>query len=106
MALQAPIPIDVEQTRDWVDPVFGILLHTPDEDRWHAALMADIGGFGVGSDFAWHLFPSAGFDVTNSLSLGLGWRIMDTDYETGADDNRFATDVRLQGPTLGLLYRF
>jgi hypothetical protein len=47
----------VEQTKYWVDPLVGLKLHHKAGDRWRFTLQGDIGGFGVGSDFAWHLFP-------------------------------------------------
>ena len=103
---KAPINVEVEHTKDWVDPVVGVVLKTPGEHRWHATLIADVGGFGVGSDLTWQIFPSAGVDMTKHVSLEFGWRILDTKYETGVDRNRFEYDMRLQGPVAGLAFKF
>jgi hypothetical protein len=99
-------PVEFERTRDWVDPVVGIVLRTFAAGRWHGALIADVGGFGLGSDFAWQLFPSVGVALTDRASLDLGWRTMATDYETGQGSDRFATDVTLSGPVFGFVYQF
>jgi hypothetical protein len=104
--LHAPPFLDVEGSRDFVDPVVGVVLRTPWESRWHGTLIADIGGFGVGSDLSWQAFPSVGFDVTKRASLELGWRVLDTDYEDGSGTHRFVYDMRLSGPAVGFTYRF
>jgi hypothetical protein len=103
---EAPINMEVSNTRDWVDPVVGIVLRTPGEHRWHAMLIADVGGFGVGSDFAWQAFPSVGFDLAKWVSIEVGYRFLSTDYETGDDQDRFAYDMLYQGPAVGVAFRF
>jgi hypothetical protein len=101
-----PLSAEAEQTKDWVDPIIGVVLHTPGESRWHATLMADIGGFGVSSDFVWQLSPFVGYDVADWASLEVGWRFIDTDYATGDGFDRFAYDVLMQGPAGGVAFRF
>ena len=103
---EAPINMEVGNTRDWVDPVVGIVLRTPGEGRWHAMLIADIGGFGVGSDLAWQAFSSVGFDMAKWASIEVGYRFLSTDYETGDGQDRFAYDMLYQGPALGVAFRF
>ncbi len=39
--------------QDWVDPVIGGIYSWPLADDWTLNLRGDIGGFGIGSDFAW-----------------------------------------------------
>jgi len=104
--LGAPFNLEVEKSRDWVDPTVGVVLHAPLTGRVHASLMADVGGFGVGSDFAWQVFPTAGVDITRHASVELGWRILDENYATGDGADRFEYDMRLQGPAAGLAFRF
>jgi hypothetical protein len=38
---------------DWIDPVIGAHYTIDFADKWSVALRGDIGGFGVGSEFAW-----------------------------------------------------
>ena len=100
------VGLQLENTRDWVDPVVGVVLRTPAERRWHATLIADVGGFGVGSDFTWQVFPSGGVKLTNWASLEFGWRFLATDYATGEGADRFEYDMLYQGPVVGVAFRF
>ncbi len=106
ISLEGPIAFELERTRDWVDPVVGIVLHTPGDRRWHATLIADVGGFGVGSDLTWQVFPSAGYRFSERASIEVGWRFLDTDYEDGSGADLFAYDMQLQGPAVGLTFTF
>lgn len=103
-----PMNLDVGRTRDWVDPIVGVVLRTPGRGRWQAALIADVGGFGVGSDSTWQVFPTVGFDLTKSksVSMELGWRLLDVDYDNDDESDPFEYDVRYQGPVAGLAIRF
>jgi len=103
---KGPLGVELEQSKNWVDPIVGLVLRTPGERRWHVMLMADIGGFGVGSDFAWQVFPTVGVRVTQKASLEFGWRFLDANYETGEDTERFEYDVLTHGPAMGFAIRF
>jgi hypothetical protein len=103
---KAPISQRVEKTRDWVDPVVGIVLRTPGRHRVHATLIADVGGFGVGSDLTWQAFPSVGVNLGKHASLEGGWRFLSTDYKTGEGAERFEWDVLYQGPVVGFAFTF
>jgi hypothetical protein len=106
ISFKGPLGLEVEQSKNWVDPVVGLILRTAGERRWHVTLIGDIGGFGAGSDFTWQLFPALGVSVTERLSLELGWRFLDTNYKTGEDNERFEYDVLTHGPALGFALRF
>lgn len=43
----------MDGSKDWVDPIIGLRWLWGFSDRWSLKLRGDIGGFGVGSDFAW-----------------------------------------------------
>lgn len=103
---KGPLGLEVEQSKNWVDPVVGLILRTTGERRWHVTLIGDIGGFGVGSDLTWQLFPALGVGMTERLSLEIGWRFLDTNYKTGEDNERFEYDVLTHGPALGFAFRF
>jgi hypothetical protein len=55
--LGPPLSMNLDKSRDWVDPVVGVVLRSPELGRFHGAVVADIGGFGVSSDFTWQVFP-------------------------------------------------
>ncbi len=103
---KGPLQLTVEQTKQWVDPIVGLNLRSPKERWWHAGLYSEIGGFGVGSDFAWQIFPTVGVQVSRRLSLDFGYRWLDADYESGEGDERFVWDVLMQGPVLGFVFQF
>lgn len=98
--------VDVSQDKTWVDPVVGLILRTPTERRVQLRVYTEIGGFGVGSDFEWQVFPTVGFRFTDRFSLEVGYRWLDMDYKTGDGNERFAYDVLTQGPVGGLAFRF
>jgi hypothetical protein len=98
--------VDVSQDKTWVDPLVGLTLRSPREHRVRLQLYTEIGGFGAGSDFAWQIFPTFGFKVTDRFSLEVGYRWLDMDYSTGDGNERFVYDVLTQGPIGGLAFRF
>ncbi len=98
--------VSVSQDKTWVDPLVGLTLRSPGEHRVHLQVYTEIGGFGVGSDFTWQIFPTLGFKFTDHFSLEAGYRWLDLDYETGDGNERFAYDVLTQGPVGGLAFRF
>jgi hypothetical protein len=104
--LKAPVPMRLERSRNWVDPVVGVVLRTPGERRFHGTLIADVGGFGIGSDFTWQLFPTVGVRLAKWASLEAGWRFLGVDYKTGEGADRFEYDVLYQGPVVGFAFRF
>jgi hypothetical protein len=94
-------------SKTWFDPLVALQLHTPAAGkRWHAQVYTEIGGFGVGSDFTWQVFPTFGVNLTEMVSLEFGYRWLDIDYTTGEDDTLFKYDVLAQGPIFGVGFRF
>jgi hypothetical protein len=103
-------PIDRERSRNetWVDPVVGVNLHTPDRGgRWGLTLMADVGGFGAGSDIMFNVEPVLLVRLTQNAGLGIDrWIYMK--YENAGDDTqrRFLYDMTSSGPLAGVVFRF
>jgi hypothetical protein len=98
--------VEVDQDKTWVDPLVGLTLRSPREHRVHAQVYTEIGGFGVGSNFTWQIFPTVGFKFTDHFSLEVGYRWLDLDYEAGDGNEQFVYDVLTQGPVGGLAFRF
>ena len=94
------------QDKTWVDPIAGVTLHTPANQRAQLRLYTEMGGFGAGSDFTWQLFPSVSVRLTQNASLDFGYRWLDLDYATGEGNEQFRYDVLTQGPVLGFGFRF
>jgi hypothetical protein len=106
LRVDAPVAFEVERSRNWFDPVLGVVLRTDQEKRFHATLITDVGGFGVGSDFTWQIFPTVGVKVAKNVSVDAGWRFLSVDYKTGEGADRFEYDILYQGPVVGVVFRF
>jgi hypothetical protein len=91
----ATVPVDDEN--DWIDPVVGLHLDVT-WAKWQVVLEGDVGGFGVGSDFSWHVLASVGYRFNRLLSLCVGWRVLDVDRE----DGDFVYDMTHSGPFVAL----
>ena len=88
--------------KDWVDPYVGVRIQHPIANRWTLVGYADIGGFGVGSDFAWQAAVGVNYDFSKTVSAKFGYRYMDVDY----DKSGFIYDMRIDGLFLGVGIRF
>jgi hypothetical protein len=106
LKLKGPLQIEVEQDKTWVDPMVGVILRTPAKGRLGFKLYSEIGGFGIGSDLAWQIFPTVSIGLTDRASFDLGYRWLDMDYQDGEGNERFAYDVLTQGPVAGFAFRF
>jgi hypothetical protein len=94
------------KSENWVDPYVGLRYVLPLGERWQIVTKGDVGGFGVGSDFTWHVTAFANWDVTKNFSLMAGARFIDVDYEDGSGSGRFKWDVLEGGPMGGFNWRF
>ena len=93
------------QSKWWFDPIVGLRLHSNSSGRFNAAVYGEVGGFGVGSDFAWQIFPAVSVRVAGRTSLEVGYRWLDVNY---ADDEgaAFTWDMLSQGPVMGFKFKF
>jgi hypothetical protein len=85
-----------------VDPVIGARTFIPLSERFSVQAQADIGGFGVGAEFTWSAQATVNYIYNDRLSVSLGYKVLDVDYEDGGH----VYDVRLSGPVMGATYRF
>jgi hypothetical protein len=94
---------------DWVDPMIGARAIWNVTNRFFVLAGGDIGGFGVGSDFAWSVLGLLGWRFQmfglDSAVVG-GYRALGEDYSTGSGPRRLQFDATLHGPLLGLNIRF
>jgi hypothetical protein len=97
------------QEQDWVDPIVGGRLGVHFSEHVFLLFAGDVGGFGVGSDFAWSVtglfgyrWQAAGLD----WAVLAGYKALGQDYETGSGVRRFRWDTTMHGPVLGLSVRF
>lgn len=94
------------QDKAWVDPIVGLTLRTPWKHRMQVRVYSEVGGFGLGSDFTWQIFPMLGIRMTEKASFEVGYRWLDVDYATGEGNEAFAWNMLTQGPAFGFGFRF
>ena len=108
---QIPIPpidptIEIDGNQSWADVMVGGRLKKDFGERWLFWGRADLAGFGLtdGTDLTWNLVLMGQVKVARRIGLLFGYRWLDLDYEN--KDDRFALDVRQEGPIVALNYSF
>ena len=83
--------------QDWFDPLVGFEASGNIAERWRLGLLADVGGFGVGSDFAYEIWPSVSWTYNDIITLHAGYRLLSMDFKRG----ELEYDVREAGWIVG-----
>lgn len=91
---------------DWIDPTVGLHYSQPLGDAWRVNLRGDIGGFGIGSDFMYHLLAGAGWQASDAVGVFFGYRLISFDYEDGSGRDYQRYDLTEQGPLVGVSISF
>ena len=100
----------VEGSKNWLDPIIGLRTIWDFSKKWNFTLAGNIGGFGVGSDFAWEGFGYFGYRFSlwgkDNANFLFGYRALYQDYTSGSGSDLFEFDVTMHGPILGLSIGF
>ena len=107
------IKVDVELTlpqqtverdtkKSELGPVIASRVRFPLSEKCGSALYGDLGGFGVGADLSWQLLGTVQYEISDRWRLAAGWRHL----SASQDKNDFEVDAKLDGPILGVTYRF
>ena len=93
----------------WVDPVIGFRVRhqfTAHHELWGRA---DIGGFGLGSQFSWqavaaytYIWQATGYQVGATI----GFRALGVNYSSGSGPDAVGINEVLYGPIIGASFRF
>lgn len=94
------------QSRTWLDPMLITRLTTPGNKKWFAQLRGEIGGFGIGSTFAWQMQGIAGYRFSKLFDMSLGYRAISLDYQDGDGAKAFIYDVTTSGPMVRFGFNF
>lgn len=100
---------DESRNKSWVDPLIGARMIVDLSEHWVFTVGADIGGFGVGSDFCWQAYGTFNyrFDMWGAdAALVLGFKALGEDFNDGDGDSRVVWDATLYGPVIGLQFQF
>jgi hypothetical protein len=106
--LDGPGGIDLPQAdraENFFDPIVGLRLASALSENWEALAAADVGGFGVGSDYSWNVQGYLGYRLSvfgAPAVLQVGYRALHQTYEDGG----FKWDVTQHGPIIGLMFAF
>ncbi len=104
--LDEPQALSFDRDKFWVDPILAVRATFDLPGRIDFRAMADIGGFGVGSELSWSATVEAVWRISSRVSLSLGYTWLSLDYDIGDDDGRFVYDLDLRGPQLSLTFHF
>lgn len=104
LGFRGPIGIEVEGDQNFLDPFVGARITAPLSDRFAIYLRGDIGGFGVGSNFAWYFNPAVGINLSKNITMFVFYRWDHIDYEN--EDDGFKFDITISGPGAGIGLRF
>lgn len=93
-------------TKTWFDPMLIARIQGKSNEKFIYQFRGEIGGFGIGSDFAWQMQAYAGYRFSKLFQITGGYRIISLDYETGSGANRFMYNVDTSGPVLRFGFNF
>lgn len=99
-------PVQAKSGDDFFDPVVGLRFVTPLAGKWMVQGQGDVGGFGVGMDLQWQAKLDLGFRPSEAVTIWLGYRALNQDFEDAGERELFAMDVTYQGPELGVTFTF
>jgi len=80
-AVEDKLSTRVARTDDWFDPYVGLRARYNFNDRFYATVKGDVGGFGVGSDFAWQAEAALGCRLSERIFAEAGYRALGMDYD-------------------------
>lgn len=86
----------------WWDPVVGVRGRVPLNEKWTLGGIAELGGFGAGSDVTWQLYAGAEYAISERFTTNVGYRYLGVRYSVGPADLK----LDMYGPLLGMTYRF
>ena len=92
-------------TRNWADPIAGLVMRNKFDDKWFADGELDVGG--TGGSATWQAFGAVGYNWTPSISSTVGFRAL---YLYDQQYNEFGGSFRihetLYGPQSTITYKF
>lgn len=95
-----------EDKHSWVDPLVGIRCEVPMGSKWTFVGRGDVGGFGVGSDFAWQAMTHFDWRISKRFGVAFGYVALDMDYEDGKGSDFFRYDILTTGPFAAATFSF
>jgi hypothetical protein len=104
-----PGTITKKGKEDWIDVIVGVRWLNNINEKWKIILRADVGGFGLESDFTAIVQAGGHYQMSDNWALDLQYKALWVDYEsddTPGQPGYFAYDTVTHGPLIGLIYKF
>ena len=95
-------PFAASRSVSLADPILGVRFNRQHTNGFSTIAYADIGGFGIGSDFTAQVAVTVNYAMSDKAYVSGGYRYVHLDYEK----NGALIDIRLSGPLLGFTWRF
>ena len=93
--------VDVEESKNWVDPIVGARGTAGLSPRVFLTGKFDMGGFGINSDFTGQAFGGVGFQLKPRVALIGGYRYLRVDYV----NEGFVFKTAMSGIALGARFK-
>jgi len=93
-------------TQTWFDPIIVARVKSDPAKKFIYQFRGDMGGFGLGADFAWQIQAYAGWRFSKLFQLTGGYRVIGVDYNKGIGENRFLYDMNTFGPVVRFGFNF
>lgn len=108
-SLFVPFAFSEADSKDWLDPTFGLALQWKLNKQWFLNALADVGGFGLpaSSKLSSQGLVAVGYNWNESWSTALGYRALYTDYQSITSPTRdFRYNTTMHGPFMSIGYHF
>ena len=89
-------------TKTWFDPMLIARINSNEVNKFIYQFRTEVGGFGIGSDFAWNMQAYAGYRFSQLFQVSAGYRIISLDFESGSGENQFVYNVDTSGAVIRL----
>ena len=93
---------EASTSESWVDPFLGLRFEAPLAEQVNISGMANVGGFGVGSDQQWEAIAQVKWSVSDLVTLSGGYRHLYLDFSDGGS----VIDFTMSGPFVAVGFTF
>ena len=105
-ALSRQVGVDVSPSADLVDPIVGARAFIEIDPKWTLGLRGDIGGFGVGSEFAWNIVGAVTYRAWEHVDILAGYRALSYEIESSQGAGSADLNITLHGPVFAAVFRW
>jgi hypothetical protein len=88
----------------WAIPTANLAATIPLDQHWSLAARGLVGG--LGSQFGYDAQVYASYQFTDAFKLSAGYRVIDTQYQSGSGLDRFLYHAKLFGPEIRFAFLF